>query len=598
MWILCSPTKANGAAAPEINIYMSREKMRFTIRRKLAAGFSVLIVLMLFSATFAYTKMLRATELQEKIRNIRYPATVDAARIQAAIGDGGGALRAYVLFGSDAKDAAHFKAARADAWLAADAATSDLTQVTKDFGAATESEEVSSIAAVLKVHHQLQNNIEQLAMGQGNDAMGRAYDMLKTEAAAQQGELMGRLKALVDDQQQKTNKEILALADTSHAATLSLWTTTLIGILAGCVIAYVISKRISVAVAELLKRAQAISAGDLGGQELEHRSEDEIGDLMSAINTMQSRLREMIVSVAQMSGNVANSSEDLRGVSQQMSDNAEEASSQSRLVSVSVEEVSRNLQAVATATEEMSASIQEISKSATEATKVVRSAVSTAETTNESVLKLGKSSAEIGQVIKVITSIAHQTNLLALNATIEASRAGDAGKGFAVVANEVKELAKETAGATEEISRKIETMQGETQTTTKAIAEITAIITRVNSISNMIAGAVEDQTATTNEMVRNVNDAATGSARIVDNIRVVAGAAKSTTQGASETQIAARELSTMAGELRKLVAQFKHTGNNRTEPPVSKKDRSGLPASRQLTTSSKEKFETTAVGPR
>jgi methyl-accepting chemotaxis protein len=542
--------------------------MRFTIRLKLAAGFSVLVVLMLFSATFAFTKMLKATGLQEKIRNIRYPATVDVARIQVAIGDGGGALRAFVLFGSDPKDAAHFKTVRAEAWQAADAATTDLTQVTKVFGVPAESEEVSSIASLLKVYHQLQNNIEQLAMGQGNEAMGKAYDMLKTEAAAQQGELMSRLKALVDEQQQKTNKEILTLADTSRAATLTLWTTTLIGILAGCVIAYLISKHMSVAIAELLDRAQAISGGELGGKELERRSDDEIGDLMVAMNVMQSRLREMIVSVAQMSGNVANSSEDLRGVSQQMSDNAEEASNQSRLVSVSVEEVSKNLQAVAAATEEMSASIQKISKSATEATKVARSAVTTTETTNESVLKLGKSSAEIGQVIKVITSIAHQTNLLALNATIEASRAGDAGKGFAVVANEVKELAKETAKATEEISRKIEAMQGETQTTTKAIAEITAIITQVNSISNMIAGAVDDQTATTNEMVRNVNHAATGSARIVDNIKAVAGAAKSTTQGASETQTAARELSNMAGELRKLVAQFKHTGANGAALPA------------------------------
>jgi methyl-accepting chemotaxis protein len=577
---------------------MSGEKMRFTIRKKLAAGFGVLMILMLFSATFAYTKMVKATGLQEKIRNIRYPATVDAARIQAAIGDGGGALRAYVLFGSDPKDAAHFKAARAEAWQAADAATTDLTRVTGDFGAAAESGEVSSITSMLKAYHELQNNIEQLALGQGNEAMGRAYDMLKTEATAQQGELMSRLKALVDDQQQKTNKEILALADTSRAATLTLWTTTFMGILAGCVTAYFISKRISVAIAQLLERAQAISAGELGGLELDRRSEDEIGDLMVAMNVMQSRLREMIVSVAQMSGNVANSSEDLRGVSQQMSDSAEEASNQSRLVSVSVEEVSKNLQAVAAATEEMSASIQEISKSAMQATKVARSAVSTTETTNESVLKLGKSSAEIGQVVKVITSIAHQTNLLALNATIEASRAGDAGKGFAVVANEVKELAKETAKETEEISRKIEAMQGETQTTTKAIAEITAIITQVNSISNMIAAAVEDQTATTNEMVRNVNHAATGSARIVDNIKAVAGAAKSTTQGASETQSAARELSTMSAELRKLVAQFKHSGANGAEQSASKKEKSALGVPGRLPAPPKEKFETTAAGPR
>src|SRR4029077_20009635 len=223
---------------------------RFSIGRKLASGFALMIALMLFSATFAYTKMVKATGLQERVREFRYPATVDAARIQAAIGDGGGALRAYVLFGSDPKDAAHFKAARAEAWQAADAAITDMTRVTGDFGVAAESAEVSSIASMLNAYHQLQNNIEQLAMGQGNEAMGRAYDMLKTEATAQQGALMNQLKALVDDQQQKTNKEILALADTSRAATLTLWTTTCMGILAGCVTAYFISKRISVAIAQ------------------------------------------------------------------------------------------------------------------------------------------------------------------------------------------------------------------------------------------------------------------------------------------------------------------------------------------------------------
>jgi methyl-accepting chemotaxis protein len=138
-------------------------------------------------------------------------------------------------------------------------------------------------------------------------------------------------------------------------------------------------------------------------------------------------------------------------------------------------------------------------------------------------------------------------------------------------------------------------MQGETQTTTKAISEITAIITQINSISNIIAGAVEDQTATTNDMLRNVNHAATGSARIVDNIKAVAGAAKSTTQGASETQTAARELSTMSAELRKLVAQFKHTGVNGSKSRASKSG-PGLPD--HLTSAPKHKFETTAVGPR
>jgi len=537
---------------------MTTTSRRFTIGKKLAAGFGILMALMFFSASFSYTKMVKSTRIQDRIREFRYPATVDAARIQAAIGEAGGALRAYVLFGSDPKDAEHFKSARAEVWRSAETATMDLTRVTRDFGVVTESEEVNSIASLLQNHRQLQDKIEQLAMGQGNEAMGRAYDMLKIDESKQQGELMTRLQGLVREQQEGTNLEISTLAETSHAATISLWATTLLGILAGFVIAYLVSKRISVSLGLLLDRARAISAGDLTGQDLEIGTADEIGDLMMAMNEMQSRLREMIVAVAQMSSHVANSSEDLRGVSNQMSSNAEETANQSRLVSISGEEVSRNLQAVAAATEQMSASIKDISKSTTEAAMVARSAVTTAETTNKSVLKLAKSSDEIGNVIKVITTIAHQTNLLALNATIEASRAGEAGKGFAVVANEVKELAKQTAIATEEISRKIEAIQSETKTTRVSIELITGVISQVNNISGMISNAIEDQTTTTNDMVRNVNHAATGSSQIVDNMKSVANAAKSTTQGAAETQDAAQQLSSMAAELRKLVSQFKY----------------------------------------
>jgi methyl-accepting chemotaxis protein len=204
----------------------------------------------------------------------------------------------------------------------------------------------------------------------------------------------------------------------------------------------------------------------------------------------------------------------------------------------------------------MSSSIKEIAKSATEAAKIATAAVRTAESTNATVGKLGESSAEIGQVIKVITSIAQQTNLLALNATIEAARAGEAGKGFAVVANEVKELAKETAKATEDISRKIEAIQGDTKGAVVAIGEITTIINQLNDISNTIASAVEEQTATTNEITRNVGEAAKGSSQIVENIVSVATAAKSTTEGATNTQTAAQELARMAAELQRLVGQF------------------------------------------
>jgi len=279
--------------------------------------------------------------------------------------------------------------------------------------------------------------------------------------------------------------------------------------------------------------------------------------IVEGINSTLQMITEPLKVVAENASSLAASSDQLTLVSQRMGASAEETAAQANVVSAASEQVSKNVQTVATGTEEMTASIREIAKNAHEAAKVANSAVTVAETTNSTVAKLGESSAEIGKVIKVITSIAQQTNLLALNATIEAARAGEAGKGFAVVANEVKELAKETAKATEDISQKIDAIQTDTKSAVSAIGEISSIINQINDISNTIASAVEEQTATTNEMSRNVAEAAKGSSEIAQNITVVASAAQETTSGAGETQKAAGDLAKMAGGLRALISKYR-----------------------------------------
>ncbi len=298
-----------------------------------------------------------------------------------------------------------------------------------------------------------------------------------------------------------------------------------------------------------------IAAGDLAAR-VQGQYRGDHARIKDDLNKMAANLQENFRTIGQNAQALASSSEELTAVSHQMAGNAEETATQANVVSAASEQVSRSVAIVASGGEQMQSSIREIAKNANEAARVAKNAVHSATATNVTVTKLGESSTEIGNVIKVITSIAQQTNLLALNATIEAARAGEAGKGFAVVANEVKELAKQTAKATEEISQKIEAIQGDTKAAVGAIGEITSVINQINDISNAIASAVEEQTVTTNEINRSMAEAAKGVGDISRNITGVAVAAKDTTQGANNTQKAAQELTQMAARLQGLVSQF------------------------------------------
>jgi len=324
--------------------------------------------------------------------------------------------------------------------------------------------------------------------------------------------------------------------------------------------------------------------GDLT-KRLDASSNDELGELARWFNTFANKLQAIIHDIASNASDVSTSSTELSSTATQMASGAEEMSAQSAAVAsaaeematnmnnmaASTEQMTANVKTVASAVEEMTASIAEIARNAEEASSVAGSAAHLAKTSNDNIGQLGTAADEIGKVIETIQDIAEQTNLLALNATIEAARAGDAGKGFAVVATEVKELAKQTAEATEDIRKRIEGIQESAGLAVRSIGEISEVIQKVNEVSKTIASAVEEQSITTKEIAQNIaqtSDAAstvsTGVAEsasagqeITRNISQIDHAVRQTAEGATMTQTASGQLTEVALRLQKLVGQFK-----------------------------------------
>jgi methyl-accepting chemotaxis protein len=313
----------------------------------------------------------------------------------------------------------------------------------------------------------------------------------------------------------------------------------------------VLRVRANVAVLERVAQGDLTARGSVEGF-------DEVAQLSRALHATLDRIGVAFAAIADGVVELSRSSDALNVVGQTLSESADDTSRQAATVASSSEQVGRSVQTVAKGTEEMSATINEIAKNAATASRVATMAVSQAKRTTLLVGKLGESSTQIGNVLNLITAIAEQTNLLALNATIEAARAGEAGKGFAVVANEVKELARETAKATEEIKRKIEAIQNDTTSAVVAIGEITNVIGEINDIQAAIASAVEQQASTTNEIGRNLHELAETSNSITKNVTSVATAAGSTAECSTQTRAAATSLSDLSRELGAQMSQFSY----------------------------------------
>jgi methyl-accepting chemotaxis protein len=529
--------------------------------KQIGIGFGVTLSAMALSAVVIYPKVTRMVEIGTYVVKIRVPNMTNDYRLALDLELTQTRSRDAILANGDP---VALKKAR-ESW------EKQWEQVSQELFAEQQ----------YSVHWVLQANRDRLAFAQAEvpklhadqsklfdfasegsaDGIKRARDLLYSATKPRTDAIKDKLAEMRASRIVLINHEGEELKAAGASVILTLAVCFAAALALGSIVSVFLTRRIGRALRQLTRMIHDIAEGEgdvtkrlemAGGF-----SNDELGEVSRLFNSFMDKLQELLRGVVSHTHKLADASEQMLAANQEITTNSGETAVQADAVSRVTKQVSQNLQSLSSGAGEMTSTIQNIAASANEAAKVAATAVDASQAANSTVSKLGQSSAEIGAVIKMITSIAQQTNLLALNATIEAARAGEAGKGFAVVANEVKELAKQTGKATEDIGHKINAIQTDTHGAASAIGTVSTVIQQINDISATIAAAVEEQGATTGEMTRNVGEAASGAGNILSSILGVAQAANGTSTRAQESEKAAQDLASVATELSKLMGRFK-----------------------------------------
>lgn len=564
--------------------------MKLKIRAQLVLAFSIVLSVTLIGSAIIYWETIKVSRLLERIQRVRIPLALSAQTMDSHQEQTVSEIRATLLAvrRGDAESAEASKQRFEEGWKNINAAFAPLPEMSKQFVLQANKDRVASLATDLPELQRIEAEIIEDAHRGGAGHVTSVESAFNKKVKPRSDAVIEIINGLNESVTTLMKEDLeKALHEQSQMEWLVLVCSS-IGIVIGIGIALLISGRMAKVLSVVVERLKSIAAGDLSGARLPEKllgRSDELGELAVASQTMSENLRSLLSGITGGIQTMAAAATELTAVAKQsvagatsMSQRAhtvaaaaEEASANTMSIAAGMEQSAGNLTSVASATEQMSATVGDISANTSKARVISEQATDQAQTISEQMQRLGDAAREIGHVTETITNISAQTNLLALNATIEAARAGSAGKGFAVVANEIKELARQTAEATEDIKARISGIQSSTGVAVTEIGQITTVIKDVGTIVTSIAAAIEEQAVVTKDVASNIAQASGGvhdaNERVSQTAQVSTSIAKEIAevnlaisviqQGGENVESSAVELSKLAEQLGAQVAQFR-----------------------------------------